>query len=91
MTALMVTHDVDEALFLSDRVALMTTGPAARLGGILPVPFPRPRERQAVLEHADYYPLREQLIGFLEGQGQRSAPEERALEISHIGEREAVA
>ena len=42
-TALMVTHDVDEALFLSDRIALMTNGPAARLGGILDVPFPRPR------------------------------------------------
>ena len=39
----MVTHDVDEALFLSDRIAMMTNGPAARLGGILEVPFPRPR------------------------------------------------
>ena len=43
-TALMVTHDVDEALFLSDRIAMMTNGPAARLGGILEVPFPRPRD-----------------------------------------------
>jgi nitrate/nitrite transport system ATP-binding protein len=67
-TALMVTHDVDEALFLSDRVALMTSGPSARLGGILQVPFARPRDRPAVLEHPDYYPLREQLIGFLEDQ-----------------------
>jgi nitrate/nitrite transport system ATP-binding protein len=65
-TALMVTHDVDEALFLSDRIAMMTSGPAARLGGILEVPFERPRERAAVLEHPDYYPLREQVIGFLE-------------------------
>jgi ABC-type nitrate/sulfonate/bicarbonate transport system ATPase subunit len=65
-TALMVTHDVDEALFLSDRIALMTNGPAARLGGVLPVPFPRPRTRAAVLEHPDYYILREKLIGFLE-------------------------
>ena len=65
-TALMVTHDVDEALFLSDRIALMTNGPAARLGGVLPVPFPRPRTRAAVLEHPDYYTLREKLIGFLE-------------------------
>jgi nitrate ABC transporter ATP-binding subunit len=69
-TALMVTHDVDEALFLSDRIAMMTTGPSARLGGILEVPFPRPRDRKEVLEHADYYRLREQLIGFLEGQEQ---------------------
>ena len=60
-TALMVTHDVDEALFLSDRIALMTNGPAARLGGILEVPFPRPRNRAEVLEHPEYYALREQL------------------------------
>ncbi|HET6281729.1 MAG TPA: ABC transporter ATP-binding protein [Polyangia bacterium] len=65
-TAFMVTHDVDEALFLSDRIAMMTSGPAARLGGILNVPFSRPRQRAAVMEHPDYYRLREQLIGFLE-------------------------
>jgi nitrate/nitrite transport system ATP-binding protein len=69
-TALMVTHDVDEALFLADRIAMMTSGPAARLGGILEVPFARPRERTAVIEHPDYYALRERLIGFLEGQTQ---------------------
>ena len=62
----MVTHDVDEALFLSDRVVMMTNGPAARAGRILEVPFPRPRTRAAVLEHPDYYRLREKLIGFLE-------------------------
>jgi len=71
-TALMVTHDVDEALFLSDRIAMMTSGPAARLGGVLEVPFPRPRGRTAVLEHPDYYPLREQLITFLEDHAQGS-------------------
>src|SRR5262249_5057683 len=65
-TAFMVTHDVDEALFLADRVAMMTNGPEARLGGVLEVPFPRPRDRAAVLEHPDYYPLRERLIQFLE-------------------------
>jgi len=65
-TALMVTHDVDEALFLSDRIAMMTNGPAARLGGILDVPFPRPRVRRDVMEHPDYYRLREELITFLE-------------------------
>jgi nitrate/nitrite transport system ATP-binding protein len=67
-TALMVTHDVDEALFLSDRIVMMTSGPAARVGEILEIPFPRPRERSAVLSHPEYYPLRERLIGFLEGQ-----------------------
>jgi nitrate/nitrite transport system ATP-binding protein len=71
ITALMVTHDVDEALFLSDRVAMMTTGPHARVGDILHVPFARPRDRQAVLNHPEYYDLRERLIGFLESQDHR--------------------
>src|SRR5258706_654636 len=70
-TALMVTHDVDEALFLSDRIAMMTSGPAPTLGALLEVPFPRPRTRKDVLEHPDYYRLREKLIGFLESQEHR--------------------
>jgi nitrate ABC transporter ATP-binding subunit len=70
-TALMVTHDVDEALYLSDRVAMMTSGPAATLGAILHVPFDRPRVRKDVLEHPDYYTLREKMIGFLESQEHR--------------------
>lgn len=65
-TALMVTHDVDEALFLSDRIVMMTNGPAAEVGDILEVKFPRPRERKEVMEHPDYYRLREHLITFLE-------------------------
>jgi nitrate ABC transporter ATP-binding subunit len=80
-TALMVTHDVDEALFLSDRIAMMTSGPAATLGAVLDVPFPRPRIRGEVLEHPDYYRLRETLIGFLEAQGEtpeHAATSERA-------------
>ena len=72
-TALMVTHDVDEALFLSDRVAMMTSGPRARLGAVVEVPFPRPRERAAVLEHREYYDYRERLISFLEGQSHPQA------------------
>jgi nitrate/nitrite transport system ATP-binding protein len=77
ITALMVTHDVDEALFLSDRVVCMTDGPAAEVGDILKVKFPRPRERKAVMEHPDYYKLREHLIEFLEVHAHRkhaSAP-----------------
>ncbi len=73
-TALMVTHDVDEALFLSDRVAMMTSGPAATLGAVLTIPFPRPRIRREVLEHPQYYPLREKLIGFLESQAEHREP-----------------
>lgn len=65
-TALMVTHDVDEALFLSDRIVMMTDGPEAEVGDILEVKFPRPRERKAVMDHPDYYRLREHLIEFLE-------------------------
>jgi nitrate ABC transporter ATP-binding subunit len=71
ITALMVTHDVDEALFLSDRVVCMTDGPAAEVGEILAVNFPRPRERKAVMEHPDYYRFREQLIEFLETRAHR--------------------
>src|SRR4051812_47524390 len=66
ITALMVTHDVDEALFLSDRIVCMTDGPEAEVGEIMEVNFPRPRERKAVMEHPDYYKLREHLIEFLE-------------------------
>ena len=65
-TALMVTHDVDEALFLADRIVMMTNGPEAEVGDILEVNFPRPRTRKEVMEHPDYYRLREHLITFLE-------------------------
>ena len=66
ITAMMVTHDVDEALFLSDRIICMTDGPEAGIGEVIEVNFTRPRERKAVMEHPDYYQLREQLIHFLE-------------------------
>jgi nitrate/nitrite transport system ATP-binding protein len=65
-TALMVTHDVDEALFLSDRVVMMTQGPEAKVGDTLRVPFARPRDRRAVMNDPLYYELRERIIGFLE-------------------------
>jgi nitrate/nitrite transport system ATP-binding protein len=81
-TALMVTHDVDEALFLSDRVVMMTNGPEARVGDILDVPFPRPRDRQAVMDHPEYYQLRERLDGFLEAQGHHHPRSERHSPLS---------
>lgn len=87
-TALMVTHDVDEALLLSDRVVMMTNGPEARVGEILSVDLPRRRVREDVLAHPRYYSLREQLIGFLGSQeecfssdethGRRSADQQEA-------------
>jgi nitrate/nitrite transport system ATP-binding protein len=73
-TSLMVTHDVDEALFMADRIVLMTNGPEARVGEILDVPFPRPRSRADVLAHPRYYELRERMIGFLEHQDTLRVP-----------------
>ena len=69
VTALMVTHDVDEAILLADRVVMMTNGPRAKIGKIMDVPLPRPRTREALLQHPRYYELREELIGFLEDCG----------------------
>ena len=69
-TALLVTHDVDEALYLADRVVMMTNGPRAKVGMDIRVPFERPRKRQDVLSHPQYYELREQMIQFLEEQEQ---------------------
>ena len=68
LTAVMVTHDVDEALLLSDRVVCLTNGPAAGIGRIVSVPLPRPRERLTVMDHPDYYHLRAELIHFLQEQ-----------------------
>ena len=65
ITTLMVTHDVDEAIFLSDRVVMMTDGPEAEVGDILHIPFERPRNRKQVMEDPRYYELRERLITFL--------------------------
>ena len=64
-TALIVTHDVDEALYLADRVVMMSDGPEATVGDILEVRFPRPRNRKALLEAPAYYEAREYLIHFL--------------------------
>ena len=64
-TVFMITHDVDEAILLADRVVMMTNGPRATIGKIMQVDLPRPRARKALLEHPDYYAYREQLIGFL--------------------------
>ena len=67
ITAVMVTHDVDEAIFLSDRVVMMTNGPHAQVGDILCVDFQRPRVKKAVIEDPRYYDYRGYLMDFLEG------------------------
>ena len=69
VTAIMVTHDVDEAILLADRVVMMTNGPRARIGRVMDVPLERPRTRAGLLAHSRYYELREELIGFLEDCG----------------------
>jgi nitrate/nitrite transport system ATP-binding protein len=67
VTAICVTHDVDEAILLADRVVMMTNGPNAKVGKVMRVDLPRPRSRQALLEHPDYYRYRQELLDFLEG------------------------
>ncbi len=71
VTAVMVTHDVDEAILLADRVVMMSNGPRAKIGRVMEVPLPRPRTREALLAHPRYYELREELIGFLEDCGRQ--------------------
>jgi nitrate/nitrite transport system ATP-binding protein len=73
ITAIIVTHDVDEAILLADRVVMMTNGPRAHVGRVLEVPLPRPRSRRALLAHPRYYELRENLIAFLEDCGRPRA------------------
>jgi nitrate ABC transporter ATP-binding subunit len=64
-TVLMITHDIDEALYLADRVVMMTNGPAAKIGEILEIPFPRPRERAQMMEDPHYYTLRNHALDYL--------------------------
>ena len=66
VTAICVTHDVDEAILLADRVVMMTNGPNARIGKILQIDLPRPRSRRELLAHPDYYRTREEVLNFLE-------------------------
>ncbi len=66
-TVLMITHDIDEALFLADRLVLMTSGPAATIGQIISIPFPRPRDRERMLEDPQYYRLRNSVLSYLYG------------------------
>jgi len=65
VTAVVVTHDVDEAILLADRVVMMTNGPHAKIGKIQEIDLPRPRTRKALLEHDDYYVYRESVLTFL--------------------------
>ncbi|MFT5538973.1 MAG: nitrate/nitrite transport system ATP-binding protein [Alphaproteobacteria bacterium] len=64
-TTFMITHDIDEALLLADRILLMTNGPKARVAEIVVNTLPRARTRNDMHKHANYYPLRNHLIDFL--------------------------
>jgi nitrate/nitrite transport system ATP-binding protein len=77
VTTICVTHDVDEAILLADRVVMMTNGPDARIGKILEIDLPRPRDRRSVLSDPKFYGYREQVLEFLE-EYEQGAPAEAA-------------
>ena len=76
-TAIMITHSIEEALLLSDRIIMMTKGPAARIDQVLEVPFPRPRDRTTVESHPDYLKLKKEMEDHL-------YRETRAVEAARI-------
>lgn len=78
VTAVCVTHDVDEAILLADRVVMMTNGPHATIGRIVDVNLPRPRTRKALLEHPDYYAYRQEVLDFLEEYEHGAKPKQPA-------------
>ena len=78
VTAICVTHDVDEAILLADRVVMMTNGPQATIGKITDVKLPRPRTRKALLEHPDYYAYRQEVLDFLEEYEHGAKPKAKA-------------
>jgi bicarbonate transport system ATP-binding protein len=64
-TVLMITHDIDEALFLADKLVMMTNGPEAKIGEVMEIPFSRPRDRDRIMEDPLYYDLRNYALDFL--------------------------
>lgn len=80
VTTVCVTHDVDEAILLADRVVMMSNGPEARVGNIMDVNLERPRTRKNLLEHDHYYHYREELMDFLEAYEGGADPDEATLE-----------
>ncbi|MBO9465385.1 ABC transporter ATP-binding protein [Tropicibacter sp. R15_0] len=84
VTAICVTHDVDEAILLADRVVMMTNGPQATIGKITDVDLPRPRTRKALLEHPDYYTYRQEVLDFLEEYEHGAKPKPKAAPAKAI-------
>jgi bicarbonate transport system ATP-binding protein len=82
VSTLMVTHDVDEAVLMSDRIVMMTNGPGSKIGGILDVDIPRPRKRMEAVEHPSYYSLRSEIIYFLNQQ--KRVKKMRAMKVAVV-------
>ncbi|SFR34001.1 nitrate/nitrite transport system ATP-binding protein [Yoonia tamlensis] len=82
VTAICVTHDVDEAILLADRVVMMTNGPQATIGKITDVKLPRPRTRKALLQHPDYYNYRQEVLDFLEEYEHGAKPKPKPQSIA---------
>ncbi|MGR3563697.1 MAG: ABC transporter ATP-binding protein [Heliomarina sp.] len=82
VTAICVTHDVDEAILLADRVVMMTNGPHATIGRIVDVDLPRPRTRGALLAHPDYYRYRKEVLDFLEEYEHGATPKPKPASIA---------
>ncbi|MEL6946538.1 MAG: nitrate ABC transporter ATP-binding protein, partial [Pseudomonadota bacterium] len=80
VTTVCVTHDVDEAILLADKVVMMSNGPNAKIGNVMEVDLPRPRSRKELLAHPDYYAYREELLDFLEAYEGGADPSEEQLE-----------
>jgi len=79
-TVIMITHDVDEAVLLSDRIVMMTNGPAATIGDILDINLQRPRDRVKLADNSDYNHLRSEVLRFLYERQKR--PEEQSKETA---------
>ncbi|MYZ50133.1 ABC transporter ATP-binding protein [Propylenella binzhouense] len=84
VTAICVTHDVDEAILLADRIVMMTNGPRARIGAVLEIDLPRPRARKALLGLPEFYEYREELLGFLEAYEGGANPDPAHLEAIRL-------
>ena len=84
-TVIMITHDVDESVLLSDRIVMMTNGPAATIGDILSIDLPRPRNRVELADDAAYNHYRHQVLQFLY-ERQRRPGEEANAEVSENDE-----
>lgn len=82
-TVFMVTHDVDEAILLSDRILLMTNGPCARIAELVDVAIPRPRARETIIEHPHYYKIRNHVIHFLVRHAAHGVPGDGAVVEQH--------